>query len=264
MSTIEPTLPLPDDMSAAKITLAVLLVAWFALAGWSLVNAERLSAPVKPLLARIASATLSSGDADASAPAPASRRSVPESADGERTGSPDERSALPEPVGPSMEPGTAETPGPSEPAGRAERTDQVERAASVEDPGPPVTDGQPAESPFEARRTERLGMLAELGSELQFLPGSDVLGADLREPLEQVFEILLAYPDTAVDIVLESNEHADAASELLLGRARAQAIVDYLVSRGLERERFALDIGVGDGLPSGRHRVRVRVEDDFR
>ena len=264
MPTIEPTFPLPDDTIAAKITLAVLLVAWFALVGWSLANGERLSAPLKPLLARIASVTSSPVAADASPPAPAARRSVPESADGERTGSPDERSGPPEPVEPSMEPGTAETPEPAEPTGRAERADQVERAESLEEPGPVVTDNLPVESLSEARRTERLGMLSELGSELQFSPGSDVLGNGLREPLEQVFEILFLYPDTAVDIVLESNEHADAASDLLLGRARAQAIVDYLVSRGLERGRFALDIGVGDALPFGEHRVRVRAEDDSR
>ena len=107
-------------------------------------------------------------------------------------------------------------------------------------------------------------MLSKLGLELQFSPGSDVLEDGLREPLEQMFEILFLYPDAAVDIALESNEHADVGSDLLLGRARAQAIVDYLVSRGLERERFALDIGAGDGLPSGEHRVRVQAEDDFR
>ena len=255
MSTIEPALPPPDDTTVAKVTLAVLLVAWFALVGWALVDGERLSAPLKPLLARLASVTPPPGTADTAPPAPGATRPAPENASGERTRSPDERSSSSESVEPSMGPGMAETPEPSEQAGRAE---------SVEEPDPVVTDGLPIESLLEARRTERLEMLSKLGPELQFLSGSDALGDGLSEPLEQVFEILFLYPDTAVDIALESNEQANAASDLLLSHARAQAIVDYLVSRGLERGRFTLDIGVGDGLPSGEHRVRVRVEDDSR
>ena len=128
----------------------------------------------------------------------------------------------------------------------------------------PAAGASEAREPIWARGREELASLPELVSDLQFEPGSDGLEEPLREPLERVSEILFRYPHVDVDIAVTSNEYEGEANDLLLGRARAQAIVDHLVSLGLERDRFEIDVAVGDGLPSGEHRVRVRAEDHPR
>ena len=120
------------------------------------------------------------------------------------------------------------------------------------------------ESLFELRRREEIDTLSRLLETLRFEPLDDTPSAASREPLERAFEILFLYPDTRLALVVESREGDDAASDRRLSRERGESVLDYLVSRGIERSRLSVTAGDGGGLPFGEHRVRVTVEDQGR
>ena len=122
----------------------------------------------------------------------------------------------------------------------------------------------PVESAFEARRREELATLARLLETVRFERLGSEPAASVRESLERAFEILFLYPDTRLELVVRGRETNDAAFDRRLARERGERIVDYLVSRGIERGRLAAGTGDGRGLPFGEHRVRVKVDDADR
>lgn len=121
-----------------------------------------------------------------------------------------------------------------------------------------------AEAAFQAGRRAELRRLVELVEGITFVPREDAFLRTAPERLESAFEIMFLYPRTRVELVVESRETFDAASNRLLGLERAARIREYLVSRGIERERVTIGTGDGVGLPFGEHRVRVRIEDANR
>lgn len=99
---------------------------------------------------------------------------------------------------------------------------------------------------------------------------SDRLTPEAREVLNQVAEVLLAYPDVNVDVEGHTDNVGTAAYNLGLSERRANSVVQYLTQRGVPRNRMT-PVGYGLTIPidtndteAGRannRRVELRVRD---
>ena len=154
--------------------------------------------------------------------------------------------------------------GPTDAGGAGESSDEVADGADATLVAGTDEGAGGVESLFELRRREEIGTLSRLLETLRFEPLGGTPSAASREPLVRAFEILFLYPDTRLALVVESRESDDATSDRRLSRERGETVVDYLVSRGIERSRLSAAAGDGGGLPFGEHRVRVIVEDRGR
>ena len=114
---------------------------------------------------------------------------------------------------------------------------------------------------YEQLRIEELGVLSGLSARLRFQGRSEVVSRDVERALDQMFDPLFLYSEMPVLVVVASNEYGDIADNLRLSRDRAVSVVDYLVSRGLEPNRFRIEAENGLGLPYGTHHVKVFAED---
>ena len=108
------------------------------------------------------------------------------------------------------------------------------------------------------------------------MPGSvaefDVDSAQIRpifqRTLDQIAQTLINYPNTYVDVYGHTDSQGSDAYNLSLSQRRAQAVADYLVSRGVNRARIATQ-GFGESqpiasnaTPEGRQqnrRVEIRI-----
>ena len=115
---------------------------------------------------------------------------------------------------------------------------------------------------YELLRARELRTLSVLSTQVQFLSQSSTVTRELERPLDRMFDPLYLYSELPVVVSVASNEGGPAASNNALSEDRAQSIVDYLVSRGLEEQRFRIQAEAGSGLPLGTHRVRVSVLED--
>jgi len=115
---------------------------------------------------------------------------------------------------------------------------------------------------YDLLRAQELRTLSSLSTQVQFLSQSSTVSRELERPLDRMFEPLYLYSDVAVVISVATNERGPAASDDALSEERAQSIVGYLVSRGLEEQRFRIQVDPGSELPPGTHRVRVFVQEE--
>ncbi len=80
-----------------------------------------------------------------------------------------------------------------------------------------------------------------------------------------MFEPLFVYAETDIDVQISGAGGESAIERRRLAEDRASQVVDYLVDRGLERERFRVvvepvieaDGEAGGALPEAEQRVRV-------
>ena len=115
---------------------------------------------------------------------------------------------------------------------------------------------------FEALRTQELLVLRGLSARTQFLTRNFSITRQLERTLDRMFDPLYLYSEPPVVVAVASNDDNQTTGNNDLSNDRARAIVDYLVSRGLERGRFRIQIDSVDGMPVGTHRVRVFVLED--
>jgi outer membrane protein OmpA-like peptidoglycan-associated protein len=92
---------------------------------------------------------------------------------------------------------------------------------------------------------------------------------EARRDLEQVANILLRYPETTIIVAGHTDSIGDAGYNQRLSEYRAQAVANYLISRGVQPYRISA-VGYGETMPvasnaseAGRQRNR-RVELDIR
>jgi OOP family OmpA-OmpF porin len=81
-----------------------------------------------------------------------------------------------------------------------------------------------------------------------FETGSAILSADATARLDTVSETLLANPSTVVTVEGHTDDQGSATANQLLSEARAQAVVDYLLARGIGSERLTA-VGYGEDRP---------------
>ncbi len=86
------------------------------------------------------------------------------------------------------------------------------------------------------------------GKVVEFELNSDALTEVGRDLLDEVFEALQLVPDVPVEIAGHADTTGNAESNQELSERRARAVLDYLVDRGVDPERFTV-VGYGDTRP---------------
>jgi outer membrane protein OmpA-like peptidoglycan-associated protein len=105
-----------------------------------------------------------------------------------------------------------------------------------------------------------------LGS-VHFRVGSARIGRRAHRDLERLLRQLEAMPTTEIAIVVagHADETGDEDTNVALSRARAEAVRDYLVSRGIDAEQLDTTAHgssrpVATGTDRAAHRKNRRVE----
>lgn len=108
-------------------------------------------------------------------------------------------------------------------------------------------------------------VLASGNWSINFETGSTNISGSTKD-LETIYNLLIQAEATKLKIVGHTDNVGNSDSNLTLSKGRANSVVEYLVSRGIERERFQLVDGRGsseptadNGTPAGRAKNR-RVE----
>ncbi|MFN2259839.1 MAG: OmpA family protein [Parasphingopyxis sp.] len=86
------------------------------------------------------------------------------------------------------------------------------------------------------------------GSVAEFDVDSSSLRPEFRATLDDIAETLNSYPETYIDIYGHTDSDGSDAYNLSLSERRAQAVADYLVSRGVSRARIETR-GFGESQP---------------
>lgn len=113
------------------------------------------------------------------------------------------------------------------------------------------------ETPFEKLRREELTSLPGLAARVRFQLNEIDLRDSSRKPLDRVFELLFLYSETAVTVQVASNEYEIDNNNQLISRERALTLVNYLIDRGLDEDRFRIRALGKQRLPFDSHRVIV-------
>jgi len=108
------------------------------------------------------------------------------------------------------------------------------------------------------------GILVNL-PDVTFAVDSTDISPSFRSALDQVAQSMIQYPNSLVDVMGHTDSTGSESYNLDLSRRRAEAVSNYLVSRGVSRARLAM-VGYGEQYPvadnttaEGRARNR-RVE----
>ena len=99
---------------------------------------------------------------------------------------------------------------------------------------------------LQLRQTES-GVVVTLGDVL-FSTGQAQLVEGARSSLEEVVDLLQTEPDKKIRVEGHTDSRGDAEANLKLSEQRAQAVVDALVSMGVDKERISA-MGMGEDFP---------------
>lgn len=86
------------------------------------------------------------------------------------------------------------------------------------------------------------------GSVAEFDVDSSQIRPVFQRTLDEVARTLNSYPETYIDVYGHTDSDGSDAHNLALSQRRAQAVADYLVSRGVNRARIATQ-GFGESQP---------------
>jgi outer membrane protein OmpA-like peptidoglycan-associated protein len=99
---------------------------------------------------------------------------------------------------------------------------------------------------LQLRETES-GVVVTLGDVL-FSSGQAMLVEGGRSSLEEVVDLLQTEPDKKIRVEGHTDSSGDAEANLLLSEQRAQAVLEALVSLGVESDRIS-SLGMGEDFP---------------
>jgi outer membrane protein OmpA-like peptidoglycan-associated protein len=99
---------------------------------------------------------------------------------------------------------------------------------------------------LQLRQTES-GVVVTLGDVL-FASGQAQLVEGARSSLEEVVDLLQTEPDKQIRVEGHTDSRGDAEANLKLSEQRAQAVVDALISMGVDKERISA-MGMGEDFP---------------
>lgn len=96
---------------------------------------------------------------------------------------------------------------------------------------------------------EDTGLKVSFSKRLHFLPGKAILGEGSPRVLDQLLDLLKAYPDNDVLIEGHTDASGNASFNLELSKLRAISVRDYLMKKsGFEQARFRV-VGYGSTKP---------------
>ena len=151
------------------------------------------------------------------------------------------------------------------------RIDVLEPEPTPEPEPAPEPEPEPQPEPEPAPEPQQTLAESMQGVDTQgilFDSGSDVLRPESRAILDQIAAIFSDYPETDIIIAGYTDSRGNAGENQLLSEARARAVRDYLVSKGLPTDTLQA-FGYGERAPiadnstaEGRARNR-RIEFNF-
>ncbi len=87
---------------------------------------------------------------------------------------------------------------------------------------------------------------------INFATGSSTIENSDKD-LETIYNLLEQAEDTKLNIIGYTDNQGNSASNVTLSKGRANAVVQYLTSRGISSERFQIVEGRGDSNPIGNN-----------
>lgn len=102
-------------------------------------------------------------------------------------------------------------------------------------------------------------LLLTMPSGITFPINSYQIQPQFHAALDQVAQTLVAYPSTAIDVYGHTDPSGGDAINIPLSQNRAQAVANYLVQRGVQRERIATQ-GFGSSQPLAGNTNRTEAE----
>ena len=84
--------------------------------------------------------------------------------------------------------------------------------------------------------------------ETRFPPGQTQLSDDTQKELDGLVAFLAAHPDEHISIYGHTDSEGNANSNKRLSEKRAEAIGQYLIQQGIEKERLVIR-GFGEQFP---------------
>ena len=143
------------------------------------------------------------------------------------------------------------------------------RAVEVPPPPPPAAQPPvPVAAPAFATTQTPEGLKLTLSAQALFESGQTSLKGQARRVLDQVLDVLHAYPDNTLRISGHTDSTGSVAYNQKLSKRRADAVAHYLATKGVSRERMTV-IGYGETRPVADNQTEVgrvqnrRVEIDI-
>lgn len=100
-------------------------------------------------------------------------------------------------------------------------------------------------------------------SGVKFQTNTSLLTTDAELVVDEIADVLRANPSIAIDITGHTDSRGPDAANQLLSEARARAVLEGLVSRGIERERLTAT-GVGETEPIATNDTLAGQEENRR
>lgn len=75
-----------------------------------------------------------------------------------------------------------------------------------------------------------------------------IIKTDYMTDIDDIFQYLQGNPNTKIEIIGHTDNQGDKAQNQLLSEKRAKAVADYLISKGVHKNRIAFS-GLGDAKP---------------
>ena len=83
---------------------------------------------------------------------------------------------------------------------------------------------------------------------INFATASTAISGSEKD-LQEIYNLLVQAEQTKLKIIGHTDNSGDDASNLVLSKGRANSVVDYLINKGISRERFQLVDGRGESEP---------------
>lgn len=100
----------------------------------------------------------------------------------------------------------------------------------------------------EVQKTEDNRLRMMIPGDISFAPGRADIQPGVRPVLDQFAQSVVQNPGSVIQIVGHTDATGDDAANLQLARQRAEAVRDYLVSRGVQANRLVA-VGRGESEP---------------
>lgn len=84
---------------------------------------------------------------------------------------------------------------------------------------------------------------------INFSTGSTAIEESSSKDLETIYNLLVQAEDTKLKIIGHTDNTGNSSTNLTLSKGRANAVVAYLINRGVDKNRFQLVDGKGDTQP---------------
>jgi outer membrane protein OmpA-like peptidoglycan-associated protein len=113
------------------------------------------------------------------------------------------------------------------------------------------TDGCPDQKPS---RVQVTGTAIEINQKINFATGKDVILPDSLPVLDDVAQAMRDYPKLKIEIGGHTDNAGDDAKNQMLSKARADAVFEYLLAKGIAAPRM-MTVGYGETRPVDTNRT---------